>query len=177
MVLVVIIVHLLVLHETRSTRSIFIHERFTKVKFTPYYRVKDFINVGALLGFFSLVFFSPWTLGDPENWIPANPIVSPVHIQPEWYFLFAYAILRRVPNKLGGVLALLLRVLVLYLFPLFGNKFPQHPFLYRLLLGCLGIRMLVLTWLGACPVEDPYIVCGQVFRVLYFLFMGGLILV
>ena len=60
-----------------------------------------------------MVFFNPWYLGDPENFIIANPLVTPVHIQPEWYFLFAYAILRSIPNKLGGVLALVLSVLVL----------------------------------------------------------------
>ena len=176
-VLALILIHLLLLHETRRTSSIFIHERFRKVKFTPYYTNKDIMNVVFLLIFFALVLFSPWTLGDPDNWIPANPMVSPVHIQPEWYFLFAYAILRRVPNKLGGVIALLLRVLVLYLFPIFKNKYPQHPILYNFFLGSLAVRILVLTWLGACPVEAPFILCGQIFRVLYFIFIGGLIIV
>jgi len=64
---------------------------------------------------------APWDLGDPENFIPANPIVTPVHIQPEWYFLFAYAILRSIPRKLGGVVALVLSILVLFIIPFYGD--------------------------------------------------------
>lgn len=175
--MVIVIVHLLVLHETSSTSSIMIHESFSKVKFTPYYTSKDLTNLLVLLAFFSLVLFRPWSLGDPENWIPANPIVRPVHIQPEWYFLFAYAILRSVPNKLGGVIALLIRVIVLYIFPLFSRKIPQHFTLYYVNLSLLALRILVLTWLGACPVEDPYIMLGQIFSLFYFIFIGLLIVV
>ena len=78
-----------------------------------------------LSGFVYIVFFFPWALGDPENFIPANPFVTPVHIQPEWYFLFAYAILRSIPNKLGGVVALALAVVVLFFVPPLMPRFPR----------------------------------------------------
>lgn len=87
--------------------------------FHPYFSYKDligFIVITSLLTLTALL--APWALGDPENFIPANPLVTPVHIQPEWYFLFAYAILRSIPNKLGGVLALAGSVLILFVLPL-----------------------------------------------------------
>lgn len=110
-------------------------------------------------------------LGDPENFIPANPLVTPIHIQPEWYFLFAYAILRSIPNKLGGVLALFAAVIILYPLIVFkplnfkGTTF--NPAL-KLILGLLRIRVVCLTWIGARPVEDPYIVVGQGLTLRYF---------
>jgi len=115
--------------------------------------------------------FNPLVLGDPENFIPANPLVTPIHIQPEWYFLFAYAILRRIPNKLGGVVALGLSVAIFYVIPLLTNKLvksvafiPANKFMFWLLVSLL----LILTWIGARPVENPYIITGQVLSVLYF---------
>jgi ubiquinol-cytochrome c reductase cytochrome b subunit len=110
-------------------------------------------------------------LGDPDNFIPANPISTPVHIKPEWYFLFAYAILRSIPNKLGGVVALVLSILILIILP-FTNiyKFRANQFypINKLLFwGFITIASL-LTWIGARPVEDPFILIGQVLTVMYF---------
>jgi len=112
------VLHLLFLHETGSNNPLGLNSDGEKVPFHPYYRFKDlvgFIFVGMMLTFLAL--FSPQLLGDPENFIPANPLVTPVHIQPEWYFLFAYAILRSIPNKLGGVLGLVGSVVILFLVP------------------------------------------------------------
>jgi ubiquinol-cytochrome c reductase cytochrome b subunit len=110
-------------------------------------------------------------LGDPENFIPANPIVTPVHIQPEWYFLFAYAILRSIPNKLGGVLALALSVMILFICPFMGERNMRGNCFYylnkSLFWGFVGV-VLLLTWIGACPVEHPYVFIGQVLTFLYF---------
>jgi ubiquinol-cytochrome c reductase cytochrome b subunit len=110
-------------------------------------------------------------LGDPENFIPANPLVTPVHIQPEWYFLIAYAILRSIPNKLGGVIALVLSILILLICPfIYISKFrglafyPLNKILYWIHINIWGL----LTWLGARPVEDPYIIIGQILSVIYF---------
>jgi ubiquinol-cytochrome c reductase cytochrome b subunit len=108
---------------------------------------------------------------EPENFIPANPLATPVHIQPEWYFLFAYAILRSIPRKLGGVIALAISVMVLFLPPLthvrsfrsFRFCFPRQ-ILFWAFLGSL----VVLTWVGARPVEYPYEIIGQIFTFLYF---------
>jgi ubiquinol-cytochrome c reductase cytochrome b subunit len=103
-------------------------------------------------------------LGDVENFIEANPLVTPVHIQPEWYFLFAYAILRCIPNKLGGVIALAMSIIILYFFPLrIGvitkrvNFNPLKKGVFYLIL----IRFFILTWLGACPVEAPFVLLSQ----------------
>ena len=114
---------------------------------------------------------APWLLGDPENFIPANPLVTPVHIQPEWYFLFAYAILRSIPNKLGGVVALALAVIVLYIIPFYGNsKFKSLSFypLGKIIFWSLIIIVILLTWIGARPVEEPYVITGQILTILYF---------
>lgn len=133
-----------------------------------------------------MVFLFPFLLGDPENFILANSLSTPAHIVPEWYFLFAYAILRSIPRKLGGVLALLLSVVVLF-FPswfvfttknLFKTRKIRKIHFFKgksmtliiqvLLWGFLGV-FFVLTWIGGEVVEDPYIFIGQVFLVLYFL--------
>ena len=114
---------------------------------------------------------APWILGDPENFIPANPLVTPVHIQPEWYFLFAYAILRSIPNKLGGVVALALAVIILYIIPFYGtNKFKSLTFypLGKTIFWFLIAVIILLTWIGARPVEEPYVITGQILTVVYF---------
>ena len=107
-------VHLILLHETGSNNPFGLRYNIDKVRFHPYFVDKDVMGgVVMFSGLVCLVFFSPNLLGDPENFTPANRLVTPVHIQPEWYFLFAYAILRTVPNKLGGVVALVCSILVL----------------------------------------------------------------
>ncbi len=168
----IVLVHLVFLHETGSNNPLGLNSNLDKLTLHPSFLVKDLF--GALIflsGFLRVVFFFPWTLGDPENFIPANPFVTPVHIQPEWYFLFAYAILRSIPNKLGGVVALAAAVLVLFLVPFVTPSFPRglkfsgvaKPIHW----GLVGIVFL-LTWIGARPVEDPYIFTGQVLTLLYF---------
>lgn len=112
-ILVIVFFHLLLLHITRRTSPIFIHESYRKITFYPFFVYKDILNISVVAVAFAMLLFNPWILGDPENWLVANPLSSPVHIQPEWYFLFAYAILRCIPRKLGGVVALAMRVLVL----------------------------------------------------------------
>lgn len=111
--------HIVFLHETGSRNPLGLNSDREKVSFHSYYSIKDLFGFFfVLFGFFLLVFISPFLLGDPENFIPANPLVTPVHIQPEWYFLFAYAILRSIPNKLGGVVGLVMSVLILLILPL-----------------------------------------------------------
>jgi ubiquinol-cytochrome c reductase cytochrome b subunit len=126
-----------------------------------------------------LGFFLPTVLGDPENFIPANSIVTPVHIIPEWYFLFAYAILRSIPRKLGGVIALVISIAVLYFLPLAGrlNKVmpTAYTFPYQLVYWTLIVMFIILTWLGACPIEDPYLGIAGVITVLYFSRFGLLV--
>ena len=120
-----------------------------------------------------IVLQHPWDLGDPENFIAANPLVTPIHIQPEWYFLYAYAILRSIPNKVGGVMALVAAVAIFYILPFYGNfNFKRAAFnpIFKLLFWRLVRIVILLTWIGARPVEEPYILSGQIFTVLYFTF-------
>ena len=168
------IVHLLFLHQHGSNNPIGISSNSNKISFHPYFSFKDlfgFIIIAALLCILSLI--DPFLLGDVENFIPANPLVTPIHIQPEWYFLFAYAILRSIPNKLGGVIALALSIAILIILP-FSQKsslrgIQFYPINQLLFWSLLGIIML-LTWIGARPVEDPYIIIGQILTILYFMY-------
>lgn len=166
------IVHLIALHEGGSNNPIGIRSDIDKVPFHHYYALKDVYGVIVfMLGLSILAFLFPYTLGDAENFKPANPLVTPVHIKPEWYFLFVYAILRSIPNKLGGVVALLSSVLVLLFMPyLHKNRIRGLSFrpLSKILFWFLVGDFLILTWIGGQPVEDPYILIGQIAAIFYF---------
>nr|YP_009475567.1 cytochrome b [Alasmidonta heterodon]AVK79270.1 cytochrome b [Alasmidonta heterodon] len=167
-------IHLMFLHQTGSNNPLGLSSNVNLIPFHVYYTVKDavgFVFLLTLLTFIST--FLPNLLTDPENYLPANPLSTPIHIQPEWYFLFAYAILRSIPNKLGGVIALLMSILILIFMPmLHKNKmrsnsfYPSSQIFFWLFLGIF----LVLTWIGKQPVEDPFIWIGQTFSVLYFMY-------
>lgn len=173
-ILILVILHLLFLHETGSSNPIGFKRDYNKFSFNPYFVYKDLIGFIILLILILLIcIINPYILSDPENFIQANPIVTPVHIQPEWYFLFAYAILRSIPNKLGGVLALLISILILYIIPFIINyKIKGYKFyIYNQFLFWIFICIFILlTWIGARPVEDPYIFIGQIISFIYFLY-------
>ncbi|YP_238293.1 cytochrome b (mitochondrion) [Scleropages formosus] len=164
--------HLLFLHETGSNNPMGLNSDTDKIPFHPYFSYKDLLGfMIMLLALTSLALFSPNLLGDPENFTPANPLVTPPHIKPEWYFLFAYAILRSIPNKLGGVLALLFSILILMIVPiLHTSKMKGITFrpLSQFLFWTLVADMLILTWIGGMPVELPFILIGQIASILYF---------
>nr|YP_001650735.1 cytochrome b [Eurypegasus draconis]BAF74950.1 cytochrome b [Eurypegasus draconis] len=165
-------IHLLFLHETGSNNPTGLNSDADKVSFHPYFSYKDLLGFAVMMtALTALALFMPNILGDPDNFSPANPLVTPPHIKPEWYFLFAYAILRSVPNKLGGVLGLLFSILVLMLVPLLHTS-KQRGLTFRpltqLLFWTLLADVVVLTWIGGMPVEHPFVIIGQVASLVYF---------
>lgn len=165
-------IHLLFLHQTGSNNPLGINRNIDKIPFHPFFSFKDifgFFIIIIILTFLTLI--APYELGDPDNFIPANPLVTPPHIQPEWYFLFAYAILRAIPNKLGGVIALVLSIAILFILPFSNNfKFQRTQFypINQIIFWNILITVILLTWIGARPVEEPFILTGQLLTCIYF---------
>ena len=167
-----VIVHLLFLHQTGSNNPLGIPNNIDKIPFHHYFTIKDIVGVIVIITTLVLLtLLNPYLLGDPDNFIPANPLVTPAHIQPEWYFLFAYAILRSIPNKLGGVISLVLSIAILLILPFtHKGKFRRLTFypINQIIFWSLVSIVFLLTWIGARPVEDPYILTGQILTVVYF---------
>nr|YP_010713155.1 cytochrome b [Elachiptera insignis]WDA94047.1 cytochrome b [Elachiptera insignis] len=173
-VLAMTMIHLLFLHQTGSNNPMGINSNIDKIPFHPYFTFKDLIGfIIMLMLLIMLTLINPYLLGDPDNFIPANPLVTPIHIQPEWYFLFAYAILRSIPNKLGGVIALMLSILILMILPFYNmSNFRGIQFypINKMLFWIMVVTVFLLTWIGARPVENPYILVGQILTVIYFMY-------
>nr|QDI93425.1 cytochrome b [Pygovepres vaccinicola]QDI93438.1 cytochrome b [Pygovepres vaccinicola]QDI93451.1 cytochrome b [Pygovepres vaccinicola]QDI93464.1 cytochrome b [Pygovepres vaccinicola]QDI93477.1 cytochrome b [Pygovepres vaccinicola] len=169
-----VMIHLLFLHQTGSNNPLGLNSNYDKIPFHPYFSIKDYMGMMvALFMFIMLNLWEPTMLGDPENFIPANPLVTPVHIQPEWYFLFAYAILRSIPNKLGGVIAMIASIAIIMILPFTNkNKFQSMSFypMNKIMFFLLLINLLMLTWIGARPAEEPYILTGQMLTISYFMY-------
>ena len=172
-VLALTIIHVTYLHTTGSSNPLGLSNNI-KTIFNPFFLRKDLVGVSVIFFFFLFIcVYFPLILGDDENFAPANPSITPNHIQPEWYFLFAYAILRSIPNKLGGVIALALSVLILYTLPLLYKtiniSMKINP-LRKILFFFFVNTVIILTFIGMRPVEEPYILVGQVFTLFYFIF-------
>nr|YP_010292361.1 cytochrome b [Heniocha dyops]ULO26099.1 cytochrome b [Heniocha dyops] len=171
-ILMLTMIHLLFLHQTGSNNPLGLNSNMDKIPFHPFFTFKDLIGFIILLMILTLLtLINPYLLGDPDNFTPANPLVTPIHIQPEWYFLFAYAILRSIPNKLGGVIALIMSILILIILPFTFNKklqgiqfYPINQFMFWIFITMI----ILLTWIGARPVETPYIFIGQLLTIFYF---------
>nr|YP_009560368.1 cytochrome b [Dolichoderus sibiricus]QAA79731.1 cytochrome b [Dolichoderus sibiricus] len=171
LILMLVIIHLFFLHETGSSNPLGTNSNYYKIPFHLYFTLKDIYGFMLFLFIFTMLILQyPYMFCDPDNFIPANSMTTPIHIQPEWYFLFAYAILRSIPNKLGGVLALLSSILILYFLPLFNSMmnslifYPMNHWLYWMFISVF----MMLTWLGAQVIETPFILMSQFFSIMYF---------
>jgi ubiquinol-cytochrome c reductase cytochrome b subunit len=171
----VVVIHLVALHHHGSNNPLGIERTSKKesVPFHPYYTIKDLFGLGVFLIIFALlVFFAPNFFGEPDNYIPANPLVTPPHIVPEWYFLPFYAILRSVPSKLGGVLLMFSAVLILFVVPWLDSspvRSARFRPIYRKLFWVFLLNCLVLGWVGGKPPEGFFILLGQVTTAYYFI--------
>ena len=168
----VVVVHMAAVHNDGSNNPLGISSHADKISFFPYFFIKDTLGlVGGLIFFSFFVYYSPNSLGHSDNYIPANPMSTPEHIVPEWYFLFAYAILRSIPNKLMGVLALFASLLVLLLLPLINTSAVRSSLyrpLYQKFFWFLVADFFLLSYLGQAPAESPYIEVGQIATIYYF---------
>lgn len=174
-----VIIHLSLLHKDGSNNPLGINTNVQTVAFYPYFYVKDLFAFFVLILCLALiVIYYPNSLGHPDNYIPANPMSTPAHIVPEWYFLPFYAILRSIPDKLGGVVAMISAILVLMALP-FMNTSKVRSGQFRPIFGLaywfLVSDFLLLGWIGQKPVESPYIEVGMVATAFYFIFLLALI--
>jgi ubiquinol-cytochrome c reductase cytochrome b subunit len=173
-ILIIVIIHIYFLHLTGSINPLGTNRNLNKIPFNFYFTIKDIFGLNLIFLIFIIITLQyPYLLGDPDNFSPANPIVTPIHIQPEWYFLFAYAILRSIPNKLIGVIALISSIFILYSLPFiksFKINSSQFYFINQLLFWLFINIFIILTWLGAQPIESPFIFLSQLISILYFSF-------
>ncbi len=168
-----VLMHLIALHDTAgSSNPLGISGNYDRITFAPYYLFKDLITIFIFIFILSLfVFFMPNVLGDSENYIMANPMQTPPAIVPEWYLLPFYAILRSIPNKLLGVIAMFSAILAIMLLPITDmgrSKGLQFRPLSKLGFWLFVANFLILMKLGACHVESPFIELGQISTALYF---------
>lgn len=172
--IILIILHLLFLHETGSRNPLGLNSDTFKIPFHPYFSLKDLLSlIIILIVFYLIIFLYPYFLGEPDNFIPTDPLRTPYHIQPEWYFLFAYAILRSVPNKLGGVIALFSSLLILYILPFTAKPKIRSAIFYplnQIMFWIFINSFFILTLLGRVPIEQPFINLRQLLSIYYFLY-------
>nr|QPN53244.1 cytochrome b [Lycorma delicatula]QPN53257.1 cytochrome b [Lycorma delicatula] len=174
MLSMMVMLHLMFLHESGSSNPLGMKNNIDKIPFHPYFTTKDILGMAMTMIIFTMMINSnPFLTMDPENFTPANPLSTPPHIQPEWYFLFAYAILRSIPSKLGGVVALMMSILIIMSMPFsMKMKFQTSSFypINKMMFWIMVNTFILLTWIGARPVEEPYIITGQILTTMYFSF-------
>nr|UZG66040.1 cytochrome b [Sclerotia substriata] len=168
-----VMIHPLFLHQTGSFNPMGTTNNIDKVKFHGYFTSKHLMGFMVTLMIITLfILMYPYMMGDPDNFSPADPLDTPAHIKPEWYFLFAYAIMRSIPNKLGGVIALFLSILLLIIMPMFKKKIKSNLFypINKMLFWTFTSTSMLLTWIAAKPVEDPYILTAEILTLMYFMY-------
>lgn len=166
------LIHIIIIHEKGSRNPLGLTLNIDKIPFHPYFSIKDLIGILTIIfPFIYITIIYPYNLMDAENFNIANPMITPPHIQPEWYFLFAYAILRSIPNKLGGVIALVISILILFSFALtIKNKLSSFYFnnIKKIFFWILVNCFFILTYLGAMPIEYPFDFIRKISTILYF---------
>jgi len=170
-IILLALLHLIFLHHTGSSNPLGNNRNLLKIPFNPYFIIKDLYGIFLIIIIFIILTLQyPYLFCDPDNFTPSNPIITPTHIQPEWYFLFAYAILRSIPNKLGGVIALIISIIILYILPSILNKISSLSFypINQIIFWAFSNSFFLLTWLGAQPIEYPFISLRQQTSLLYF---------
>uniref|UniRef100_UPI00315D91F1 cytochrome b B n=1 Tax=Choucentrus sinensis TaxID=3038122 RepID=UPI00315D91F1 len=172
MLMMMILIHLSTLHTKGSGNPTGLKSSTEKIPFHPYYSIKDIVGLMTmLLTMLMINMAEPYLMADPDNFSPADPMTTPMHIQPEWYFLFAYAILRSIPNKLGGVMALFASILMLIMpMLLMKTKFKSMTFypISQIMFWLFASNFVLLTWIGSQPVEQPFIFTGVMSTIIYF---------
>ena len=169
-VFVIILIHIILLHKTGSSSPNALHSSKVKIKFHPYYTIKDIINLRLIV--FSVLFMAyyPYYSVEVDNFLEANPIVSPLHIKPEWYFLPFYAILRSVERKGGGIILIMLSVIIFFILP-FKSSLTKNSILKQLVVFLFVMVFIVLSFVGGIRVEYPYTIVGKIFTIIYFLLL------
>uniref|UniRef100_A0AAU6QEC9 Cytochrome b n=1 Tax=Arrenurus rostratus TaxID=3136836 RepID=A0AAU6QEC9_9ACAR len=166
-----VIIHIITLHEYGSSNPTGIKNSNEMMKFHPYFSWKDMIT--PILFFISIMIITlmnPNMMGDPENFNPANPMMTPIHIQPEWYFLFAYAILRAIPNKIGGVIALVMSIVILLFLSMTKKMYSSCKFnpQKKITFWTFATSFILLSWEGAKQIEEPFDLMSKITSVIYF---------
>ena len=168
-----VFLHIIFLHSSSSSNPLGIFLTLDKIPFHPYFIVKDVFSIFIFLFLFSyFIFFYPNYLGHPDNYIPANPLVTPTHIVPEWYFLIFYAMLRSIPNKLLGVIILFFAIVILFILPFLTNKKLKgfYKTFYKILFWWFFLVCFFLGLLGGLPAEEPFVTLSRIFTFLYFIY-------
>nr|YP_009434322.1 cytochrome b [Laticauda laticaudata]ASZ83520.1 cytochrome b [Laticauda laticaudata] len=167
-------IHIIMLHTEGSNNPLGTNSDIDKIPFHPYHSYKDLLMFVSMMTLLLIILsFMPDLFNDPENFSKANPLITPQHIKPEWYFLFAYGILRSIPNKLGGTLALIMSIIILITMPFTHTSYIRsmtfRP-LTQILFWTLIATLITITWTATKPVEPPFLLISQVSSTLYFSF-------
>ena len=172
-------IHLILLHQTGSNNPLGISANTEYLPFYPYFYVKDLFGfIGLIVVFLFVICFKPNALGHPDNYLMADAISTPAHIVPEWYFLPFYAILRSIPDKVGGIVAMLVSILILLVLPFINTSEVRSTTfrpIFKIFYWMLFADFIILGWVGQQGVEDYIILIGQIATVFYFVFFAILV--
>nr|WIL10222.1 cytochrome b [Stenocladius bicoloripes] len=172
-IVVMVIMHLMFLHETGSKNPMGVDSNNDMIPFHPYFSLKDAVGfIVMMMMMITLTLFKPYMLMDPDNFTPANPLITPNHIKPEWYFLFAYSILRSIPSKLGGVVALVMSMMIMLTMITYKKKMQSNSFypMNKVMFWMFTVTFIMLTLMGMKPVKEPYTSTSQLLTAMYFSF-------